>query len=157
MSKKSYLILIVGVVLGVIVGCGNAEQENVVQAPSSPVIQVSGTETSSIKVGSIETNDGKNLKISMDGGTKNNFGELSFRKGETFKISVLSENDGELEIGILSINTEEVFSDIVKSRENEVIITVPEDGEYRIYISNKDEQSATFDMKLSKAIEGPIV
>lgn len=157
MSKKRYLILVVGVVLMLIVGCSNADQENLVQAPSSPVIQDSGPGISSIEVGSIETNDGKNLKISMGGGTENNFGKLSFRKGDTFKISVVSENDGELEIGIMSITTEQVFSDIVKNGEGKFIITIPEDGEYRIYVSNKDEQSAIFDMKLSKAIEGPIV
>jgi hypothetical protein len=93
----------------------------------------------------------------MSGGAKNYFGELSFRKGETFKISVVSENDVELEIGILSITTEQVFSDIVKSGEGEFTITIPEAGEYRIYVSNKDEQSTNFVMKLSKAIEGPIV
>jgi hypothetical protein len=149
--------LVVGVVLGLLVGCSNADQENIVQAPSSPVIQDSGSVIPSIEVGSIETNDGKNLKISMGGWTENKFGELSFRKGETFKISVVGENDGELEIGILSINTEQVFGYVVNSGEGEVTITIPEDGEYRIYVSNKDEQSATFDMKLSKAIEGPIV
>ncbi|MCM3631891.1 hypothetical protein [Paenibacillus camelliae] len=157
MRKNRYLTLAVGCALMLIFGCDNTDQQKVVQIPSNPVIQDGGQETSSIAVGSIESKDGKNLKISMSGRTENNFGEMSFRKGETFKISVKSENEGELEIGVMSITTEQVYSDTVKSGEGEFIIKIPEEGKYRIYISNKDEQSANFHMKLSKAIEGPLV
>lgn len=157
MSKRNYFVIVVGVVLMLILGCNNVDHENILQAPSNLVILDSEQDVSSIAVGSIETNDGKNLKISMGGGTENNFGKLSLRKGETFNISVVSGNDGELEIGIMSITTEQVFSHIVKSEEGEFIITIPEDGEYRIYVSNKNDLPVTFDMKLSKAIEGPVV
>ncbi|MGW8444242.1 hypothetical protein ACWGXJ_25355 [Paenibacillus sp. S33] len=158
MNNIRYLVLSVVVALGItLVGCSNKVPERV-QGSSSPVIQENGmSEAASIKVGTIDTKDGKNLKISMAGGTKNNFGELSFHKGETFTISVESKYQGELEIGIMSITTEQVFSDIVSVEKGEFIIKIPEDGDYRIYVGNKDVKSTTFDLKLSKAIEGPIV
>lgn len=158
MKNIRNIVLSVVIALGLtLVGCSNEVPEEV-RDSSSPVIQENGkSEASSIKVGTIESKDGKSLKISMAGGSKNNFGELAFHNGETFTISVESEYQGELEIGIMSITTEKVFSEVVKSEKGEFNITIPEDGRYRVYIGNKDAKSTTFILKLSKAIEGPIV
>jgi hypothetical protein len=119
--------------------------------------QTSGAPSSAIESGGIETKDGKNLSIRLTGGAYINFGEMPFQKGETFTLSVISEEESALEIGIMSISTEQVYSDLVKTGTGTVSITIPEDGDYRIYVSNKASDAADFKLKLSKAIEGPIV
>nr|WP_154892614.1 hypothetical protein [Paenibacillus xylanexedens] len=158
MKNIRNIVLSVVIALGLtLVSCSNDVSEEV-RNSSGPVIQESvKSEASLIKVGTIESKDGKSLKISMDGGSKNNFGVLTFHKGETFTISVESEYQGELEIGIMSKTTEKVFSEVVKSEKGEFNITIPEDGEYRVYVGNKDAKATNFILKLSKAIEGPIV
>lgn len=118
--------------------------------------QTSEAPVSAVEAGGIETKDGKNLSIKLNGEATINFAELPFQKGEVFTLSVVSEEERALEIGIMSISTKQVYSDLVKSRTGSVNITVPEDGDYRIYISNKASDAANFELKLSKAIEGPI-
>lgn len=56
------------------------------------------------QAGSIETKDGKDLFIRIIGESSNNFGELPFRKGESFTLSVRTEEESSLEIGIMSIS-----------------------------------------------------
>jgi hypothetical protein len=80
------------------------------------------------KTGGIETKDGKNLSIRLTGGASIQFGELPFQKGETFTLSVISEEERALAIGIMSISTEQVYSDLVKTGTGTVSITIPEDG-----------------------------
>lgn len=119
--------------------------------------QASKAPSSAIETGGIETKDGKNLSIRLTGGASIQFGELPFQKGETFTLSVISEEERALAIGIMSISTEQVYSDLVKTGTGTVSITILEDGDYRIYVSNKASDAADFELKLSKAIEGPIV
>lgn len=71
-------------------------------------------------------------------------------------MSVVNEEEKTLEIGIMSISTKQVYSDLVKSRIGSVNVTVSEDGNYRIYIGNKASEAANFELNFSKAIEGPI-
>ncbi|WP_422660583.1 hypothetical protein ACK8P5_08905 [Paenibacillus sp. EC2-1] len=119
--------------------------------------QASETPTSIREAGSIETRDGKDFFIRLSGEGSNNFGELPFRKGESFTLSVSSEEVRSLEIGLKSISTEKVYKELVREGTGSVVISIPEDGKYRVYIKNKSSDTAEFKMILSKAIEGPIV
>lgn len=107
--------------------------------------------------GFITTSDGQNLSVSIKGKGYNNFAELPFKKGETFTMWITSKEERELEIGLLSISTEQEYGEVIKTGTGEVSITIPEDGDYRVYIRNHDSRSADFELQLSQAIEGPIV
>ncbi|MFD0716290.1 hypothetical protein [Paenibacillus sp. GCM10027626] len=109
-----------------------------------------------VEAGRITTKDGQNLSITLRGKGYNNFAQLSFQKGETFTLAVTSKEEGELEIGLLSISTEQEYGEFVKTGTGKVSITIPEDGEYRIYVRNHATDTADFQLRLSKAIEGPI-
>lgn len=109
-----------------------------------------------VEGGRITTRDGQNLSITLRGNGYNNFAELSFQKGETFTLLVTSKEEGELEIGLLSISTGEEYGEFVKTGTGKVSITIPEDGDYLIYIRNHASVAADFKLELSKAIEGPI-
>jgi len=130
--------------------------ENLEEIPRS-ADKASEAPTSVIETGSIETKDGKNLSIWLGGEATNNFGELPFNKGESFTLTVTSEEERSLEIGLISISTEQVYSELVKTGKGTVVISIPEDGKYRVYVRNKSLDAADFDLKLSKAIKGPIV
>lgn len=111
-----------------------------------------------VEGGSISTRDGEHLSVSaFRSGEYTNFAELPFQQGETFTLSVISQEALDLEVGLLSISTDEEFGERVKSLTGEVSITIPEDGEYRIYLRNHATEPADFELHLSKAIEGPIV
>ncbi|MDQ0170630.1 hypothetical protein [Paenibacillus tundrae] len=107
-------------------------------------------------IGMIETKDSKNLDIYMSASRSNNFGQLPFKQDESFKMVVTSEKVNELEIGLMSIANERIYSEIVKSGTGSVTIKVPESGMYRIYVNNLSPDSVQFQLKLGKAIEGPI-
>lgn len=109
-------------------------------------------------IGMIETKDGKNLDIYMDELSRsNNFGELPFEQGESFKMIVTSEELNQLEIGLMSISSEQIYSEVVESGTGSVVIKVPESGMYRIYVNKISSEPAHFKLELGKAIEGPIV
>ena len=107
--------------------------------------------------GGIETKDGKHLFIWLAGGASVQFGELSFQKGETFTLSVFSEEERALAIGIISISTGQVYSDLVKTGTGTVSIPIPEDGDYRVHVGNQSSDAANFELRLSQAIPGAIV
>lgn len=109
-----------------------------------------------VEGGRITTRDGQNLSITLRGNGYNDFAELPFQKGETFTLSVTSKEERELEIGLLSISTDQEYGEFVKTGTGKVSITIPEDGDYRIYIRNHASDTADFKLELSKAIEGPI-
>ncbi|WP_145409082.1 hypothetical protein [Paenibacillus xylanexedens] len=107
-------------------------------------------------IGMIETKDSKNLDIYMSASRSNNFGQLPFKQDESFKMVVTSEKVNELEIGLMSVTDEQIYSEIVESGTGSVTIKVPESGMYRIYVNNLSPDSVQFQLKLGKAIEGPI-
>ncbi|MCM3173003.1 MULTISPECIES: hypothetical protein [unclassified Paenibacillus] len=107
-------------------------------------------------IGMIETKDSKNLDIYMSASRSNNFGQLPFKQDESFKMDVTSEKVNELEIGLMSISSEQIYSEIVASGTGSVVIKVSESGMYRIYVNNLSPDSVQFKLKLGKAIEGPI-
>ncbi|WP_338542486.1 hypothetical protein [Paenibacillus tundrae] len=107
-------------------------------------------------IGMIETKDSKNLDIYMSASRSNNFGQLPFKQDESFKMVVTSEKVNELEIGLMSMTDEQIYSEIVESGTGSVTIKVPESGMYRIYVNNLSPDSVQFQLKLGKAIEGPI-
>ncbi|GGG11216.1 hypothetical protein GCM10010912_64550 [Paenibacillus albidus] len=100
---------------------------------------------------------GKELSIWMIGGGSNNFGQESWEQGETISFSVTSEQDQKLEIGIMSIATEEVFTETLQTGTGTVDIEVPENGDYRIYIKNHSPDRADFVIKLNKELLSPLV
>ncbi|MBN2981360.1 MULTISPECIES: hypothetical protein [Cohnella] len=115
------------------------------------------TEESVIEAGSIETMDGQDLSIGLGGERSNNFAIIPWTKGETVEFSVENESESKLEIGIMSVATERIYSRIVEYGSETVAIPVPEDGEYRIYVKNHDSEAARFRLILSEPIEGPLV
>lgn len=107
-------------------------------------------------IGMIESKDSKNLDIYMSDSRSTNFGQLPFKQSESFKMVVTSEKVNELEIGLMSMTDEQIYSEIVESGTGNVTIKVPESGMYRIYVNNLSPDSVQFQLKLGKAIEGPI-
>lgn len=146
---KKLLIILSIIIVSACSNNSNSSINNVKTESEAP--------TSVIVAGSIETRDGKDLFIKLVGGASNNFGELPFKKGESFTLLVTSEEERALEIGLMSISTEQVYSELVRTGTGTVVIPIPEDGKYRVYVNNKSSYAADFELKLSKAIEGPIV
>jgi hypothetical protein len=107
----------------------------------------------------IETRDGKEkMSIWLAAGNSINFGKTAWViKGETITFSIECEQERKLEIGIMAISTEKVYSKIVKTGTGTIAITVPEDGEYRVYLKNHASDRADFQLKLNKKLEGPLV
>lgn len=122
------------------------------EAPSTP------PEKSVVVIGGISASaDGKEMSIQMAGGSSNNFAQETWAKGETISFSVSNSQEQELEIGIMSIATEEVFSGNIRTGTGTVDIKVPEDGNYRIYIKNHSADVADFEVKLNKELLSPLV
>lgn len=160
MKKKKAGVLLLCVVFIAIIGTGAvfaihstkaSTEEN--RADDGQAIALAAP----VEAGRITTRDGQNLSITLNGGGYNNFAELPFQKGEKFTLSVTSQEERELEIGLLSISTDQEYGEVVKTGTGTVSITIPEDGEYRIYVRNHAADAAEFTLQLSKAIEGPIV
>lgn len=106
--------------------------------------------------GSIATQDGQHLSVSAFR-RYTNFAKVPFQKGETFTLSVIGEEALDVEVGLLLISTDAEFGGRVNAAGGEVNITIPADGEYRIYMRNHAEEPANFELHLSKVIEGPLV
>ncbi|MBP1994213.1 M56 family metallopeptidase [Paenibacillus eucommiae] len=126
------------------------------QSKANPV-QAQASEGAPVEGGQIRTSDGKELSIWLAAGRSNNFGKMAWKKGEPITFSVQSEEIGELEIGIMSVSTDKVYSEIVTTGTGIVNITVPEDGDYRVYIKNNAIDIVHFQLKLNKKLEGPLV
>ncbi|WP_139992214.1 hypothetical protein [Paenibacillus paridis] len=161
-KKKGFFILCFILVAAIGVGAvyvikGSKQQTND-QAQSEIVTEeYAKTLESQVNMsGSIETNDGKNLSIWMAPMRSNNFGIIPWTQGETFTLTVESVREQELEIGIMSVSTDEIYSETIESGTGSVDIVIPEDGDYRVFIQNNELNKAEFLLKLSKAIEGPI-
>lgn len=101
--------------------------------------------------------DGKDLKIRMSGGNSNNFGRETWGKGEIISFSVTNSEEQELEIGLMSVETEEIISETLRTGTGIVEITIPEDGVYRIYIKNHAPDPANFEVNLNKELLSPLV
>lgn len=113
---------------------------------------------STIRVaGGIDTTDGKDLSIWLIAGSSNNFGERALVKGETITWTVKCEQERELIIGIMSMSTEIVYSELVKVGTGTVTLTIPKDGDYRIYVKNNSLSDANFRLILDRKLEGAIV
>lgn len=84
------------------------------------------------------------------------FGYLPLKKGEDFSLTVTSKQKRTIEIGIKSVSTDQLYSQKVKSGTGTMITTIPEDGEYRIYVKNHSAAKAVeIDLMLSKTMIGP--
>lgn len=112
---------------------------------------------SAIVAGSIETKDGKDLSIWLAAGNDNNFAVMDRTQGETLTMRVESEQEGKLEVGIMSVSTDKIYSKSVPHGTGTVTITVPADGEYRVYIKNHSVEEAHFRLILDKQLTGPLV
>lgn len=72
-------------------------------------------------------------------------------------MSVESGQENELEIGIKSVSSDRVYSESIPSGTGTVTITVPEDGEYHVYLKNKSAVEAHFRLIMDEPLTGPLV
>ncbi|WP_054941318.1 hypothetical protein [Paenibacillus ihuae] len=129
-------------------------------APATANDPASVTQTpgdSGIVSGGIETKDGKDLSIWLAAGRDNNFAVMSRKQDETLTMSVESEQEIKLEIGIISVSSDKIYSESIPSGTGTVTITVPEDGDYRVYIKNHSALEAHFRLILDEPLTGPLV
>lgn len=105
----------------------------------------------------ISSTDGRVLDVSLQAEGMINFSVLSLQQDDVFTLDVSGLQAGVLEVGLLSIANNQIHTGTVNSEQNHVSITVPESGEYRIYLHNLANQRAEFQLELGEAIEGPIV
>ncbi len=133
------------------------DSENVSPSLDDSKEEATQDQSSIILSGEIDTMDGKDLSIWLTAGSSNNFGERDLLKGEAITWTVECEQERELNIGIMSISTEKVYSEIVKVGTGTITFTIPEDGNYRIYVENNSLDDANFHLILDKKLEGPIV
>ncbi|MFC3747640.1 hypothetical protein [Paenibacillus sp. GCM10012306] len=161
--KKKVGILLISIVLIAIIAVGvgsnlgnkSAEVPPLEQLQESQM-EVQPAEVSSLVLGGIETSDGKKLTIDLAAGRDNNFAKMTWKKDEPIIFSVQCEQERELEVGIMSVSTDKVYSGTVATGTGEVTITVPEDGDYRVYIKNHTDKVAHFILELNKKLEGPL-
>ncbi|OAB40870.1 hypothetical protein PMSD_00840 [Paenibacillus macquariensis subsp. defensor] len=177
-KKKAFImvlniVLVIIILIGVVVAVSSPEEAIKDQSQTgatnvndpekvSPYLDYSKEEApqdqSTVRLaGGIETTDGKDLAIWLIAGSSNNFGERALVKGETITWNVKSEQDRELIIGIMSVSTEKVYSELVKVGTGTVSLTIPEDGDYRIYVKNNSVSDANFRLILDRKLEGAIV
>ncbi len=131
-----------------------------VMSPVTTQEQTSETQTpeeSVIVSGGIETKDGKNLSIWLAAGRDNNFAVMRRKQDETLTMSVESDQEIKLEIGIISVSSDKIYSESVLSGTGTVTITVPEDGDYRVYIKNHSALEAHFRLILDEPLTSPLV
>ncbi|RXZ79093.1 M56 family metallopeptidase [Paenibacillaceae bacterium] len=174
--KKKAGAVIVSIALVCTVGAGaafafHAPQEMAKELPQSQSKSAESGNVTSVQSGSasnqgtvgahegggIQSSDGKLLSIWLGANQSTNFGKAAWAEGETITWKVESEDAGELEIGVISVTTNIVYSETVRTGTGNVVLTIPEDGEYRIYINNKSSESANFQLELHEPMEGPLV
>ncbi|AIQ48128.1 hypothetical protein R70723_21110 [Paenibacillus sp. FSL R7-0273] len=112
---------------------------------------------SNIATGEIDTTDGQNLSVRLSAGMGTNFAVMNKKQGDVLVMKVESDEGNKLEIGILSVSSDEVYSEVIPGGTGEITITVPEDGDYRVYIKNHAAQEAHFRLILDEALTGPLV
>ncbi|WP_277468366.1 MULTISPECIES: hypothetical protein [unclassified Paenibacillus] len=72
-------------------------------------------------------------------------------------MKVESDQEYKLEIGIMSVSSNQVYSEVVPGGTGEIKITVPADGDYRVYIKNHAAKEAHFRLILDEPLTGPLV
>ncbi|MFM1654771.1 M56 family metallopeptidase [Brevibacillus sp. B_LB10_24] len=167
-TKKKSGLVILGIVLIATIGTGGAfavsSAGKPVESSIAPAVGPStaeagptqSSEGAAREGGGISTSNGKDLTVWLAAEHENNFGQAAWAKGETVTWSVACEQVRELEIGIMSVSTEKVYSKRVATGTGTITITVPEDGDYRIYVKNHAKEVAKFLLKLDKDF-GPLV
>jgi beta-lactamase regulating signal transducer with metallopeptidase domain len=167
-TKKKSGIVILGIALIATIGTGAAFAVSSAGKPVgpafAPVPDQSKAETAPSQSsegaaregGGISSSNGRDLSVWLAAGQENNFGRAAWAKGETVTWSVECEQEGELEIGIMSVSTKKVYSQRIATGTGTVTITVPEDGDYRVYVKNHAKDVVRFLLKLDKNF-GPLV
>jgi len=155
-KKTAAFVSAVALCLAVVVILVTSKEDAPISIPD-PAVERAAEPESPIAVGFIETKDGQTLDIQMAPGTSNNFGIMPRSKGEMVSMSVSSDQERALVVGIMSVSTEEIYSERLETGTGTITVTVPEDGDYRIYVSNDAIVAAHFQLKLDRALEGPIV
>ncbi|MGE7948938.1 hypothetical protein [Lysinibacillus sp. NPDC093688] len=93
--------------------------------------------------------NGKEIEMRLIGGAELNLGNERLEKGKNITFSLVSDEEREIEIGIISISTEEIYSNIVKNGNGIVDIIVPYNDDYSIYVKNNDSDTANLNIKLN--------
>lgn len=159
-TNKKAVVMILSIALITLIGAGFGKfNDPEIASPFFDNVNEDANQSqSSVKVtGGIDTTDGKDLLVGLTAGSTNNFGKRDLVKGEVITWTIESEQERILEIGIMSVSTKKVISELVKSGTGAVTLTIPEDGDYRIYVKNNSVDDAKFLLKLDKKLEGPIV
>ncbi|WP_221797977.1 hypothetical protein [Paenibacillus typhae] len=105
----------------------------------------------------LSTSDGKDLSVTLAAGNDTNFAIMNEKQGVILTMRVESEQENKLEIGIMSVSSDQVYSEVVPGGTGEIKIAVPADGEYRMYIKNHSSNEAKFHLILNKPLTGPLV
>ncbi|OPA73049.1 hypothetical protein BVG16_30745 [Paenibacillus selenitireducens] len=162
-KKKAFFIvfniaLFTIIIIGLVVAVSKFnDPERVSSSIDNSKEKATEDQSSIIKLGGIDTSDGKDLLIWLIGGSSNNFGKRDLVKGETITWTVACEQERELKIGIMSVSTKKIYSEIVNDGTGTVTFTIPEDGDYRIYVENNSLDDAHFHLILDEKLEGAIV
>lgn len=93
--------------------------------------------------------NGKEIEIGLIGGADLNIGKEQLEKDKTITFSLESKEESEIVIGIMSVSTKEIYSDVVKNGTGIVDILVPQNDEYRIYVKNNDTNSVNLNIELN--------
>lgn len=93
--------------------------------------------------------NGKEIEIGLIGGADLNIGKEQLEKDRTITFSLESKEESEIVIGIMSVSTKEIYSDVVENGTGIVDILVPQNDEYRIYVKNNDTNSVNLNIELN--------
>lgn len=80
--------------------------------------------------------------MSILSGKEFEIGKATWGKDEQITLSVKSERENELEVGVRSISTGNVYSETVKTGTGTVTIPISVDGDYEIFVKNNSLSSA---------------
>lgn len=103
------------------------------------------------------TSDGKDLSVTLGAGRDTNFAVMNKKQGDILVMNVESDQEYKLEIGIMSVSSDQVYSEVVPGGTGEIKITVPADGDYGMYIKNHAAKEARFRLILDEPLTGPLV
>jgi|GEM_PF-4933648 len=92
---------------------------------------------------------GKEIDMWLIGGAELNLGNERLEKGKNITFSLESDEEREIEIGIISTSTEEIYSNIVKNGNGIVDIIVPHNDDYSIYVKNNESDITNLKIELN--------
>lgn len=164
LAAVAVVLGIAAIVVVVLTGEPGSEQDQLVAGNSAEVStqnQMPVTQPPKDNVNVVAeisgNSEGNDLTVSLGAERDTNFAIMNEKQGDVLTMKVESEQENKLEIGIMSVSSDQVYSEVIPDGTGEIKITVPADGEYRMFIKNHSSKGVTFRLILDKPLTGPLV